>query len=232
MAGFIEYNGSFTKEEEFVLKLEISILYFVHNGRNAWNNTWAQRYYPDSFHTTLDEAKKQCEFKRNNGTVFYIIETPTLIIESSENIKYYITQINISEPLSNYSAEAVISKKDYKGVLEKDSQDNYFKRGVLLRSLISSFDTYSRFWKNTESTEKVITLVGLKENQSKNQYFIGKKLTSYKSKSFGTNYYLDWSTHTIQRKADSLINLLNQFKANTKKIKKPKPKAHILVLSK
>lgn len=211
MRYLIKYNVSLASINELVQKIELAVLYFVHNGRNAWHSTWVQKYRQNCFYVSLEEAKNYCENMRTNGLVFYIIETPALMITSNKNNVYFLTQINTSEPLAGYSSNAIISKELYKGNIIENAQDNYIKLGNSLKAIFLSFDKESRFWwKKFDESQKVIILISTEIIDSGMLPLAGNPLKSYKSISYGKKYYLGWIDYPIKRKSDSIIKLVDE----------------------
>lgn len=172
------------------------VVYFVHDGRNAWYRAWVQRYSHGCLHFNLSDAKAYCEKKRKNGTVFYIVETPALIL-SSESISVIITQFNVSQPLVGYSPVALISKKDYAGSVYDEAVDYYLLRGVSLKLAILSFDSDGRFWKAKPNKGEPVVVVRENRIFGENKDFSKIKLRSWRSQSNGGRYLLSWSEHDI-----------------------------------
>jgi hypothetical protein len=76
-------------------------LYYVKDGRNAWHSTWVNRWYPSSFHRSLENAKRYVEGMRVQGSVFRIIEIPTLAIGMKRG-SAFVTELNCTTPLTDY----------------------------------------------------------------------------------------------------------------------------------
>ncbi len=91
-----------------VRSVSVSKIYYVSTGRNAWWSTWATRYSPGCFHTTLASAKWFCESKRVQGTVFCIDELPVLAFHAPERALFAI-EINTKHFLCKIDQELLTS---------------------------------------------------------------------------------------------------------------------------
>jgi hypothetical protein len=76
-------------------------IYYIIDGRNAWWQTWVQRYRQDCMQLSLPESRDVCERKRVQGTVFRITQLPAIAFRTSlHGTALLITQINTNSPLS------------------------------------------------------------------------------------------------------------------------------------
>ena len=57
---------------------EPTIMYYVHDGRNAWHTTWVQRYFPANFAGTWVDARNSVEPRRVQGSKWWIYQMPCL----------------------------------------------------------------------------------------------------------------------------------------------------------
>jgi hypothetical protein len=79
-------------------------LFYVTTGRNAWRETWINRYSEGCMHTSLESAQSYCERKRVQGTVFYISHMPTIAFISDKRM-LAVTEINTQNILGNLNFE-------------------------------------------------------------------------------------------------------------------------------
>ena len=84
-----------------VVKIDAGKVFHVIEGRNAWHSTWIVQYQPNSFYSSLSAAKEYAESIRKSGSVFTVVEKPSLIIRSSRKTTI-ITELNNSDPLSGH----------------------------------------------------------------------------------------------------------------------------------
>ena len=87
-------------------------LFYITDKRNAWHSTEVRRWYSDSFHLTLNSAKRRAESMRISGSVFYIREVPAICIESGKSC-VFISEVNTKTPLKEfqYLADKIKSLK-------------------------------------------------------------------------------------------------------------------------
>jgi hypothetical protein len=76
-------------------------LYYVTAGRNAWWGTWIKRYEPGCMHISFESARSFAEKRRVQGTVFYIVELPTIAIVGSKGA-LLISEINSQKFFSRF----------------------------------------------------------------------------------------------------------------------------------
>ena len=127
-------------------------VWYVHDGRNAWHSTWVKKYREGCFHLHPQSAKQFCEKKRVQGAVFCIQELPALEIDN-ETGSLFVTQINCRNPLSGYSASAVVLDQRPGKEFVNERRDNYLKVGEPLRNIALTFERDSRFWREPPPVE-------------------------------------------------------------------------------
>lgn len=194
-----------------ITEIGAGIMYFVHNGRNAWHSTWVQKYSKECMHATLENAKKYCEENRGNGTVFYIIEMPTLVIRAGNKYALYVTQINAQNPLAGYSPTVPIENKVFMGSMEVFPCESELKIGGKLNSAALTFESKSRFWKyQPESSTPVLMLCTVLGNSPLHPLG-GANLKSYKSLSVCSKYLLSWQDFKITRDCSGVLSILNDI---------------------
>lgn len=60
-------------------------VFYLGFGRNAWQSTWINRYYPHSISFDPAELKQFAELRRVQGSVFHIKSIPLLILQYPVN---------------------------------------------------------------------------------------------------------------------------------------------------
>ena len=61
--------------------LMVTQTYYLGYGRNAWNSTWINRYYPNSVSFDVEELKTRAEDRRVQGSEFKIESVPLLVLD-------------------------------------------------------------------------------------------------------------------------------------------------------
>lgn len=181
-----------TLESEVVRRRGARKLYYLHDGRNAWWTTWVQRYYNGCMHSSLWDAQRHAERMRVQGSVFYIVELPAVILEG-DSLVCAITQINTTSVLAGYSCHAVTPDAPPGYRLRDDARENYLTVGSPLRGAYASFDPVSRFWRRQPPlVDAVIRVFG----SGRLEEFEGMgrgPMRRYKSQSVGRAYQLSWT---------------------------------------
>lgn len=175
--------------------IETGLVYFCEYGRNAWHSTWIQRYTPGSIHYDLNSAKIYCENRRTRGSKFYIREMPCLIVRTPKFCILTI-EINCNTPLQNYSIDAAIADPfRYETSFIRFPQNRYLQIGRPLIGYGISVSTVGRFMKDFRNRTRVenILLMKCKDHNAIIQKIPMRQLYSYKSESYGTDYYLSWN---------------------------------------
>lgn len=192
-----------TLYEHRVKRVAARKIYYCVEGRNAWWATWVQRYSEGCMHFSFSDAAAYVEESRTQGSVFYIIELPALIVES-DRICLAFTQINCDSPLVGYSANALKNvvipfRKRVEGV-----RNNYLQRGALLDGVFLSFEYDSRFWRSPpppyDSVVRLISLCALESFEALPK----DQLMAYKSRSIGSKYALEWEAEKSNIKFDAV----------------------------
>jgi hypothetical protein len=182
-----------------VESISTTLLYYVFTGRNAWHSTWITRYSEGCMHASLELAKKYAEKRRTQGTVFHIKELPS-IIARSKNGCLIVTQINSSNPLSNYSPNAT-SVNTKPGTKKIDGAlNNYICKKAPILGLALSFAYDSRFWLAPPAAKNSVITVATNDPLASFSELPDRNLTIKVSFSHGGNYLLGWSDK------ESLIN--------------------------
>ena len=163
-----------------VRSVSVSKIYYVWTGRNAWWSTWATRYSPGCFHTTLASAKSFCESKRVQGTVFYIDELPVLAFHAPDRALFAV-EINTEQFLSKINQDLLTSLTT---VLPVST--------MTLRQMNYIFRPESPLWPSTyPKSDSMLVTFGTGDPKPET-VAIGDDLFSYKSYAQGANYLLGW----------------------------------------
>ncbi len=164
-----------------VIRVSGCKVWYVNDGRNAWHSTWVKKYRSGCFHLTLSTAKEFCESKRVQGSVFYIEELPALQIDS-EHGSLFVTQINCSYPLKEYSTNAVRKKTSSDDPSKDWHKDNYLKVEKPILDAAQTFESTSRFWRTPPPTANSLIIQWLAHNDWENTFFNRIENYSYKLK--------------------------------------------------
>lgn len=181
-------------------------IYYCVEGRNAWWATRVTRYFNGSMHITFDDATSFLEGMRTQGSIFYIVEIPALIVES-ECFCLVVTQINCDSPLEAYSANAVGQKIIQFRKKVGGARDNYLQRGAPMDGVYLSFENDSRFWRShpppNDSVVRLISPCSLEHFEDLPR----SHLVTYKSRSRGSQYPLEWNGEKSAIKSDAIRSL-------------------------
>ena len=222
-----QYHKSYSAiENRTVNRIAGCKVWYVYDGRNAWYSTWVQKYREGCFHLRLGSAKKFCENRRIQGSVFYIEQRPALQIDTNDGT-LFVLEINTPEPLRDYSSIAVRSEPPRETRLVEGHKDSYFYKGALFDHLALTFERNSRFWRKQPSGRNSVIMLWLKHydwivpcRDENNCLTIEKlptpdplddvKLRGLKSMSVGGNLPLWWTEFESRAKSDYVIEILRR----------------------
>lgn len=174
-----------------VIDIVPKTVYYLYRGRNAWNSKWVQHYYPKCLSTKDLFARENAERLRGNGNTFTIQQLPALAVQTEIGV-IVITEINTENPLSGYSPDAVKERPDSGLQLIDGAKSNYFYKGADANAFVLSFDRKSRFWKRIPNPKNSILMMFNEGMSLDDLEPLESKLTSKKSRSWGTKYMLGW----------------------------------------
>jgi hypothetical protein len=168
-------------------------VFYAHDGRNAWHSTWVQRYFEGCIHTSLESAKEYCEQRRKSGSVFYLVQLPSLCFAIDSGI-YVLVQINTKNPFEHYRALCRFQS-------DTDPQNDarmLFSQGSRASDAIQSFAPESAHWIKPPNHDSLILNWRSNSGTPAGDYSALEPLTAeplykYKSSSRGPSYYLEWS---------------------------------------
>lgn len=175
-----------------VRSVSVSKVYYVWMGRNAWWSTWATRYSPGCFHTTLVDAKSFCESKRVQGTVFYIDELPVLSFYAGERA-LFAAEINTEHFLSKLDQELLTSVTSVFPVST-----------MTLRQMHHMFKPESPLWPSAYPKRDSMLATFGSGDQRPDDVAREDDLFSYKSYSPGTAYLLGWERRPFTKNRSTL----------------------------
>ncbi|MDH1211735.1 hypothetical protein N5C38_11810 [Pseudomonas chengduensis] len=210
------FHHDYVPAGEPIKKIEHGVIYFVHEGRNAWHSTWVQKYYPGCMHSTEEGAIEYCEERRKNGSVFYIIEIPALITCFNYG-KLIATQINTNIPLENYSPQWVAEHTDSDDHRGKEKN----RAPSTIEEITASLNTDSIHWDNSQQNNQPVILLWLFDHNAGITPITETSLATYKSVSRGKKYHLDWNRLEKTINPTRIIEIAESFKpdSSTAKIK-------------
>jgi hypothetical protein len=74
-------KGSGEYDDELLLEIESGVVSYLFRGRNAWHGTWVRHDFLNTrLFSDVASAKAGAEPLRERGNVFYIRETPALLL--------------------------------------------------------------------------------------------------------------------------------------------------------
>jgi len=200
----IEAVDLLMEKKSRLLAMKAVKLYYCYYGRNAWHSTWSQKYTPNCMHFTFNSAKEFAERNRVAGSVFFIQEMPALQMTSAGK-NFYITQINIDNPLKEYRLNSLKEDK----VVDITKPKSYFYYGALIEKLMATFDPDSNFWTRCQGENSVLPLLG---NVNVSPEDLGDEpLMRWKSKARGTGYYLDWNELDSEVSSKAIRDLNSKY---------------------
>lgn len=167
-------------------------LFYVSTGRNAWWSTWITRYSPGCMHTTLDSAKKFCESRRVQGTIFYIDELPSLAFIAPERA-LIISEINTDVFLGRLDVERL-----------KSITTVFPVSTITLQQMTYIFRPKSPLWPSSYLHEDSAILSFCSAPDTMAEISRTDELSSFASSSVGTSYYLTWSQRPFTKSCTSI----------------------------
>ncbi len=206
------FKYDYVPSGEPIKNIEHGIIYFVHNGRNAWHSTWVQKYYPGCMHSTLEEAKEYCEERRTNGSVFYIIETP-VIVACFNYGKLIAVQINANPPFESYAPQRAAAFTDSGEHINQEES----RTPSTVEEITASLNIDSIHWNKPQQNNQPVILLWLFDHNAYTMPITELPLATYKSVSHGKKYFLGW------RKLEKTINPVKIIEIA--EFFKPEPKA-------
>lgn len=174
-----------------IISIEAGIIYYVKTGRNAWHSTWVQQYSNGCMHGSQSSARQYAEKRRTQGTVFTIKELPSLVLQSTKGA-VFVTQINTTTPLLDYSAEAIREQPRLGSKLIEGARNNYLVKGATIGSAALSFDWSSRFWRTPPPKRNSVIIVASADTTEVIKTLGRKALQGLSSYSNGGGYLLGW----------------------------------------
>ncbi|WP_143435581.1 hypothetical protein [Henriciella aquimarina] len=191
-----------------LLGVRSCLIYYVTTGRNAWHSTWVQQYSNGCMHTSISSAKEYAERLRTQGTVFTIKQQPSIGLLTTSGA-VFVTQINTTSPLSDYSEDALHDAPQDGAKLIDGAQNNYMKEGASTLGAILSFDRLSRFWRTPPPAKNSVIIITSEQIDVNIDPIEKEKLKAWSSYSNGSGYLLGWrerennlSTNAIRKIAD------------------------------
>ena len=175
-----------------VRSVAVSKIYYVWTGRNAWWSTWATRYSPGCFHTTIESAKRFCESRRVQGTVFYIDELPVLTFYAPERAIFAI-EINTEHFLGKLDQDLLASVTNILPVST-----------MTLRQMHCMFKPGSPIWPSRYPGYNSMLVTYGSGDQKPEVVAITDELFSYKSYGQGATYLLGWERRPFNKNRSTL----------------------------
>ena len=186
-------------------------LYYVQDGRNAWHSTWVKRWYPASFHFDFDGAKAYAEGLRVQGSVFHIMEVPTLVLGVRTGYAL-VTELSTQSPLSEYKpifisgdADTRLESVPFYWRYDRKWAPKYVQAQLIrnpsrfhprlrhkLQLVMDAFREESLFWQPGKSERAVVRLLGVNTDGEVSRLKRGEVMRSWQSRSLGSQYSLSW----------------------------------------
>lgn len=179
------------------------MLYYGIYGRNAWHSTWVKRYTEGSITTTLTDAKLYAEKSRKPGSQFSIVELPAVEVVSDEET-YFVVHINTLSPFKGCMTKKALDRlKNKVGV----TQPGFLRTGSCLAQALYTLTPLSPYWtENPDPKNSIIILNG--SSDKKPPALPTRKLTGWKSKTFGKNFYLGWTEQSDSRGSSAVKRII------------------------
>jgi len=172
-----------------VIECASIVVYYLHDGRNAWHSTWVQRYNANCFHHSIDSAKSSAERMRTRGSVFYVYEKPALLFRDDKHAML-IVQINSKTPFAGFidrKNSGQVSKRRPKYKIAAQ-----IRRGMTYVDVVEKMKPASQYWEEwLPLNNSVIIEFGPYEKNI--ELLSERKMLAWKSYSYGGNYRLGWS---------------------------------------
>lgn len=192
-----------------LLGIDSQIMYLLSTGRNAWHDTWSQRYKgPTSLHFTLEDAKNTAERDRVQGTVFNIEQVPVLAFQCRTGVAY----------CAEFHSQESFKMLDWNNNME------FLRIGAAMSDVMNVFakpdpSSWIFPWPDQDSfVTRVFDLMGRISLTYKKAVPIetellskNSKLSKWKSYPNGTGYKLGWDVAESDRNLTSTIRVVDRF---------------------
>lgn len=185
----------------FVRSVKAVSLFYVCRGRNAWHGTWITRYDPSCMHTSMYTACGHAEDRRVQGTVFYIVELPSIAILGAQGA-LVISEINTERFFSRFSLKRFSSLAALIPIST-----------MTLRQFMHIFDSRSTLWAAGYPPRNSAILSYVSDAERLVELDGTRKLRSWTSSSRGKSYLLHWSERPFKghrKSLHSLVEVLNR----------------------
>jgi hypothetical protein len=209
-------------------------LYYVRDGRNAWWGTWVTRWYEKSFFFNLSGASSYAEGLRVQGSVFYILEVPALMLTVSKGFAL-VTQLGTDRPLADYQPPASLEQmrqrydsSPYGGWLPRVESPTYIQRqlkrdplirqprqGRQLGSVMDTFHDDSLFWQPPGRERTIVRLLGTSDEGTPAAVRRMQVMRSWRSSSNGGEYPLAWNEEQRALDPASILRIVERSKRLT-----------------
>ena len=128
-------------DDELLLEMEAGIVAYLVRGRNAWHSTWVRHVFLNTrLFSDVGSAKSGAEPLRQRGNVFYIQETPALLLRGSSR-SVILCDHHVQIPFDRFAGLEPIVHETPEGRWIEGIYP-----GVSLRDAVASFTETSNFW--------------------------------------------------------------------------------------
>lgn len=194
--------------DDIIIKKGIRKIHYILSGRNAWHTTWVNQYSSGCMHENFFSASMRAEELRNQGSVFYILEIPALVVEGKRQT-LVVTQINTDDVLRSYTPTPA---RPIEALYPKI---NYLHPGASMVSFYKTVVSNHDFWHNPPPLKNSVIILTTKKKLKDFEKYDKSKLIESHSSSIGTDCYLRW---TIKEGIDRSYSLQKLMKIRLKKI--------------
>jgi len=172
-------------DKDLLLEISAGVVYVLIRGRNAWHSTWVRHYFKNSaLYSNNQSARAGAESLRGPGNVFYISETPALLLRGTQR-SIVVCDSHSSVPFQDYTGDQQRVRGD-----EEDRWVDGLFPGVSLWDAYETFSLSSDFW-----TLRSRNSYSLKFGETPSDFTFTEReglLLSWKSDAQGSQYPLGW----------------------------------------
>ncbi len=172
-------------DDDLLLKIRAGVVSVLIRGRNAWHSTWVRHYFKNAaLYSTNQSARVGAERLRGPGNVFYISETPALLLQG-EKRGLLICDSNSAAPFTDFMGDQQRIRGE-----ENDRWIDGLYPGVSLWDAFETFSLQSEFWRHGSRSQYSLKFG---EVPSDFAFVEGEGLLlSWKSYAQGGTYPLGW----------------------------------------
>ncbi|MBS1905040.1 MAG: hypothetical protein JST33_00400 [Actinobacteria bacterium] len=172
-------------DDNLLLDIEAGVVAYLVRGRNAWHSTWVRHWFRNAhLFSDIASAKAGAESRRQRGNVFYIRESPALIMRGPREA-VVLCELGQAVPFAGFTGFDTVPVETTDGCWI-----NGIYPGVSLKDAVAAFAEGSEHWNGSRVSDDRI-LRGLVDAEFVFAEHDGE-LQSMTSFAQGSLYSLGW----------------------------------------